>query len=77
MTYQIITSHQESDIQNCRMSKLDGTSLVMCQMGITACQWVTHFGYARFCNHPSAKQVSMTPNMSVKLDAENRLLSGA
>jgi hypothetical protein len=50
------THANESDCKNCRMSMAGYTSLVECLMEGMTCQWVMHFGNARFCNHPSARQ---------------------
>ncbi len=46
----------ESDCKNCRMRIVGDTNLVECLMEGIACQWGMHFGNARFCNHPSARQ---------------------
>lgn len=47
----------DSDCKNCRMSMAGDTHLVECLMEEMTCQWGMHFGDARFCNHPAARQV--------------------
>ncbi len=43
------------ECKNCRVCRFFGTDVVECHEK-KDCDWVVHFGYSRFCKHPSALQ---------------------
>lgn len=55
-------NHMKNDYKNCRVRVLviNKIDLLECLTEVIRCQWAVPFGDGRFCNHPSAKQFTIS-----------------
>lgn len=55
MASEVSTNYQDDECKDCRIRKFCGNDVVEC-LEKKDCDWIMHFGYGRFCKHPSALQ---------------------